>query len=143
MGGNLSFYIQAYNGYTGNGGAYGPWSPGMSFTNGSAPNPGRPTQLAPIGPGAGANPDYTWNYLANATYYQVWVQDDAGTFAYRWYTSAEVGCTAPGSVCNTTGMPTPNTAGLTGTNRHWYVRGYNGAGGALYGIWSYGQTYTP
>ncbi len=144
VGGDLSFYIQAYNGYTGPGGGYGAWSSGMSFTNGSPANPGRPSLLSPIGSGVGADTDYTWNYLADATWYQLWVQDDAGTYAYRWYTSAQLGCSSPGSLCTTSGLPTPHTTGFSGVNRHWYVRAYNGTGGNdLYGIWSYGETYTP
>jgi hypothetical protein len=63
----------------------------MFFSIGSPP--GKATLVSPSANIATTTPTYTWNAVATATYYQLWVQDtSASPKIQQWYTSAAAGC---------------------------------------------------
>jgi len=112
----------------------GDWSSGMAFT---APTPTDPpgvaTQVSPTGTISDTTPTYTWNPVASATWYQLWVGDSSGTKVNQWYAAAEAGCPSGVGTCSVT--PTTEVRGAG----QWWVRTYNSAG---LGGWSSGLPFT-
>jgi hypothetical protein len=109
---------------------YGPWGSGMGFTvTGSTPPAA--TLISPSGTTAATVPTYTWNAVATATYYYLWVRDAAGTTKVQtWYSAAQVGCAGGTGTCTIT----PSTS-LSAGGHTWWVDTWNSAG---YGPWSGG-----
>ncbi len=105
----------------------------MSFT---APTPSAPlaaTQVSPTGTINDITPAYTWNPVANATWYQLWVGDSSGAKINQWYAAADAGCADGVGTCSVT--PTTMVLGpMT-----WYIQTYNSGG---YGSWSSGMSFT-
>jgi hypothetical protein len=72
-------------------------------------------------------PTYTWNEVAGATYYYLWVNAPGGKNVIKqWYTSAQANCN--GTICSIT----PSTVLAVDTHT-WEVQTWNPAG---YGPWS-------
>ena len=124
----MTWYVQTYN----NAGE-GPWSHGLDYATGGAPNPGRATLLSPLG--SGDPQTFVWEQVPAATYYSLYLQDGSGEsqpIHDQWYTSAAAAC--DGTQCPVTVPQTP-----VGQS-YWWVRtwaddGVQGSTG-LYGAWS-------
>jgi len=95
--------------------------------------PAAATLIAPTGAIANALPTYTWNAVATATQYLLWVDDSSGGRIRVWYTAAQAGC---GSGTGTCGV-TPSVALVAGAGQWWIVTG-NASGS---GPWSTGMTF--
>src|SRR5207247_2544002 len=109
----------------------GPWSSGMSFTVASTPPPPAATIVAPSGSLASATPTFTWNAVASATQYLLWVDDSSGGRRRTTYTAAQVGCAS--------GTGIPYTALFRALNPgagQWWVVTSNASGS---GPWSSGM----
>ncbi len=123
--GNYTWWIQPWNP-----GGSGPWSSAMTF---SIPALGAATLISPTGPlGANYNPAYTWNEVASATWYYLWVNGPSGNVIKQWYTSAQANCN--GSTCSV--IPTTTLAGGSYT---WWIQPWNPAG---LGPWSAAMSFT-
>lgn len=81
----------------------------------------------------GLTPTYEWAAVANATQYQLWVDDPTGNRVRRWYTAAEAGC-ASAHTC----AVTPAVV-LTQGAVNWWVQTGNAFGS---GPWSARGTFT-
>jgi uncharacterized repeat protein (TIGR02543 family) len=121
--GSYRWWIQTWNES-----GYGPWSMGLSFT---VPNmvgpPGKATLVSPSGVASSNMPTYTWNAVANASWYQLWVNDAAtasGSWKIKkWYTSAESQCASGSGKCSV--APTAALAPGTAT---WWIQTWNSSG---------------
>jgi hypothetical protein len=111
---------------------YGPWSDGMAFTV-SAGVAGTATLLSPTGTISTRNPTYSWNAVANATYYYLWVNDSSGNKIATWYTASQAGCGSGTGVCSVT----PAT-GLSSGAATWWIQTWNPSG---FGLWSAGMGF--
>ncbi len=92
-----------------------------------------PVPLSPLGTTTGATPEYSWEPVSGATWYQLWVNDTTGTVLTRWYTSSEVG--AGSGTCRATPPEALASGGAT-----WWVRGWNAESGG--GPWSVAADFT-
>ena len=128
--GNGQWWIQTWNS---NG--YGHWSDAMHFTVAAEVNPpGKATLISPSGSVATNTPTYTWNAVAAATWYYLWVNDSSTTAKIqRWYTSADAGCPSGTGTCSVT----PSTALASGDGQ-WWIQTWNSGG---YGPWSDGMAF--
>lgn len=122
-GGNHIWYIQTWNAD-----GYGLWSAGMPF---STVPLGAPTLLAPTGEITDTAPTYSWNEVAGATWYYLYVDGPSGNVLKEWH-QASTSCS--GGTCSAT-----PAAGLKGGNHTWWVRAWNGAG---YGAWSDAMSFS-
>lgn len=95
--------------------------------------PGPTTLISPTGFSATTNPTYTWNAVANSTWYNLWVNDGTGNPIRQWITATDAGCSAGTGTCSTT--PTIPVIGLT----TWWVRTWNNIG---IGPWSSSLGFT-
>jgi hypothetical protein len=85
--------------------------------------------IAPAGPIGTARPTYTWNAVASATSYLLWVNDSMGPAKIaQWLGPTTVGCGPGTGTCSFT----PSTTLAPGAAR-WWVQTWNPAG---YGPWS-------
>jgi len=110
----------------------GLWSSSLSFVVGGS-SPGAATLLAPTGAGVGTSPTYTWDTVAAATWYYVWVNDDAGSATVSgWFNAAQAGCGGGELTCSVT----PSTA-VSGAGTFWVLT-WNPAG---FGPWSTPLTF--
>lgn len=79
--------------------------------------PSAPELISPIGMDSNQPPAFAWTEVATATWYPLWVKDEAGNVTAEWLKAANVcitgTCTYPLEV---------NTQGITS----WRVRGYDG-----------------
>jgi hypothetical protein len=127
--GSGQWWVRTYNSA-----GYGSWSGPVSFT---APTPtiapSAANQVSPSGEITDTTPTYTWNPVADATWYQLWVGDSSGNKINQWYTAAEAGCADGVGICSVT--PTTEVRGAG----QWWVRTYNSAG---YGPWSGPVSFT-
>ncbi len=105
----------------------------MSATTSSLP-PAGTTPVTPSGNLATTTPAYTWNAVAAATAYRIWVNDSTGFQFTTSVTAAEAGCSGGTGTCSVT----PQTP-LSPGRGHWYVQTWNAAG---YGPWSNGLSFT-
>jgi secreted trypsin-like serine protease len=122
-GGAHAWYIRTWNS-TG----YGPWSAAMNFM---VNPPGAATPGSPNGNIIDTSPTYTWNVVAGATHYYLWVNAPSGNgFIKQWYLATNV---CSGGTCSVT--PAPNHALGAHT---WFLRTWSSAG---YGPWSSGQAF--
>jgi hypothetical protein len=106
----------------------GPWSVALDFTATLGGPPGRAILLGPAGTLDGDMPAYTWNAVALASHYELWVEDARGVAIAQWYTAAAVGCPLGTGTCTVT----PAVALRPGPVR-WWVLTWNTVG---FGPWS-------
>ena len=108
----------------------GPWSAGMGFTVGELP--GAATLVAPTGPGAAASPTYSWQSVAGATQYSLWVNNSAGTRVVQgWHAAADVCAAGSCSLVPAQALPRgPYT---------WWIQARSASGD---GPWSAGMAFT-
>ena len=102
-----------------------PWSNFSSFTTTNpVPAPVTPIQISPSGTGATTAPTYTWNAVANATSYSIFLWDATTS------TSTITNVTASAALCpNGTGTCSLIQApALAGTSYAWYVNASNATG---------------
>jgi len=82
---------------------------------------------------ASSTPTYSWNAVADATYYRLYVADGSGVAIQTWYTAASAGCSSGTGTCSIT----PSTA-VSGSVT-WWVMTWNSAGN---GPWSTSLSFT-
>ena len=106
----------------------GAWSGYAHFAVGA--RPAAPTPSAPLGAGASATPAFTFNAVAGATGYQIylWTNATASGDSTIWYTPAQVGAPAGSGTASIT-LPATLPAGTY----IWQVRAKNASGA---GAWS-------
>lgn len=126
--GPATWWVQAFKGTRSS-----PWGTGVGITVSL-----RPPAVALISPAEAAvaptKPTYTWNAVAGATDYFLWVNDTRTKAAVRqMYTAAEAGCLAT-AVCRATPV-TPLAEGPA----TWWVQAFYGA---LPGPWGTGVGIT-
>ncbi len=120
--GRYKWWIQTWNAS-----GYGPWSIEQPFSVVVAA-PQTPTLVSPTGSVATSTPTYTWNAVAGATMYYLWVDGPLSTMFQKWYMAGEVGCGSGAGTC----AATPSPLFLSGPYR-WWVQAWNPAG---YSPWS-------
>ena len=84
-----------------------------------------------------STPAYTWNAVAGATYYRIYVADQTdpnAPYVNKWYTAAEVGCAGGTGTCSITPATT-----LPDAAYYWWIRAKNVAG---QGPWSALKSFT-
>ncbi|NDJ59480.1 MAG: S8 family serine peptidase [Chloroflexi bacterium] len=124
--GNYTWFIQTWNAA----GGFGPFSAPGDFT--VAVLPGQPTLIAPLGTISDTMPSFSWNEVAGANGYSVWVSaDDASqpggtTLLNEFYDAVNV---CNGGVCEI--APGLN---LSGGTYNWWVRAWSNISG--FGPWS-------
>lgn len=123
--GNCTWWVKSWNEQEGN--SY--WSPGKTFQAGVW---GVPVLAAPTGSSV-ASPTYLWQPVAEATWYQLWVEDSTGVRVNVWLTEEQVG--AATGQCSSTPEATLNPGDST-----WWVRPWNKTRG--YGPWSPGTSFS-
>ena len=101
---------------------------------GGGSSPGAANLVSPGGT-SGAIPIYTWNSVAVASHYYLWVEDSNGAARVtQWYDAATVGCGSGSGTCAVNaGIELP--AG----GSKWWIQTWNSAG---YGPWSAGMSFT-
>jgi hypothetical protein len=92
------------------------------------------TLVSPTGTVALARPTFTWNAVAKATHYQLWIKLGTTTKLQALYTATQTSCAAGTGQCSLL-SPLSLTAGAY----TWFIRPYNSVG---YGPWSSGMTFT-
>lgn len=121
--GSGQWWVQTWNSF-----GYGPWSNSMSFFVGTGSEPGAATLVSPSGAINDTTPIYTWNAVAGASYYKLYVNDATGTVIDVWITAADAGCSSGTGTCSSN----PSTVLATG-NGQWWIQTWNPSG---YGPWS-------
>ena len=106
---------------------YGAWSSATKIII-ATDLPKAATLVSPKGYTSDTTPTYTWNAIANSTWYQLWVNDSNGNKINKWLTAAQVGCNSGQKTCSYS----PSIA-LTKGAALWWIRTWNSAG---YGAWS-------
>ena len=119
---------------TSNAAGSGPWSSAMAYTVVGTPPPPPATLVAPSGSIASKTPTFTWNAVASATAYLLWVDDSSGGRIRTTYTAAQVGCATGTGTCSIA-----SSAVLTPGAGQWWIVTSNAAGS---GPWSSGMTFT-
>jgi hypothetical protein len=110
------WWIQSQNATTTNN---GPWSAPMNFTIGSI---GQATLVSPTGAAGTNTPTYTWNAVAGASVYRLWVTDSgASPRIDQTLTATQAGCAAGTGTCSVT----PTTA-LASGSASWWVQANGG-----------------
>jgi thioesterase domain-containing protein len=107
---------------------YGAWSNSLLFDVKSNALPSAATLVSPGGKVSDATPRYTWNAVANASWYYLWVDDSSGNVIKKWYRSSDVGCDSERGTCSVI----PEVTLSKGSGR-WWVQTWNSSG---YGPWS-------
>ena len=134
----------AFSGWTGSGGTFADIAAtSTTFTiNGDATvtanftlaTPGAAVLLSPNGGISTSTPTYTWNAVASATWYRLWVNDaSASPKIEQWYTAQQAGCASGTGTCSVT----PSTPMAQGAAQ-WWIQTWNAYG---YGPWSDGMTF--
>jgi len=119
---------------TSNAAGNGPWSARGTFTLAGTPPPGAATLVAPAGSIATSTPTFTWNAVASATQYLLWLDDSSGGRIRTWYSAAQAGCASGTGMCSLT----PGVTLSSGAGQWWIVT--NNASGN--GPWSSGMAFT-
>jgi ELWxxDGT repeat protein len=96
--------------------------------------PGAASLVSPNGNSGLTNPTYTWNEVAGATWYYLWVNRPNSEPFQHWYTAAQAGCN--GSTCSISNA----TPGLVAGTYTWWIQTWNPIGD---GPWSTGMTFSP
>jgi len=104
----------------------------MDFTVPAPTPPAAATLVSPNGSITTNNPTYTWNKVAAATWYNVYVSGPSGYVFSEWYSSA--------AVCGASQCSIANATTLAAGEHRWWVQTWNGTGG--YGPWSTGMSFT-
>jgi hypothetical protein len=105
---------------------YGDWSAPLNFTIA----PPAATLVSPSGPIGTKMPTYTWNAVAQADSYYLWVNDSSGPAKVtQWIGPATAGCGAGTGMCSFT--PPTNLATGAAT---WWIQTWSVTLG--YGPWS-------
>src|SRR5207247_1269461 len=112
----------------------GPWSTAMAFTVAGTPPPPAATLVAPSGNIATATPTFTWNAVASATQYLLWVDDSSGGRSRATYTAAQAGCASGTGTCSLAPGITLNPGA-----GQWWVVTSNASGS---GPWSNGLVFS-
>jgi len=110
----------------------GPWSSRLDFVVGEGV-PGAATLISPAGEVATNNPIYTWNAVADSSWYYLWVNDASGTPLRKWYTASQVNCANGSGQCSI--RPDISVSGYS----VWWIRSWNSRG---VGPWSAGKSFT-
>src|SRR5262249_29084919 len=110
---------------------YGPWSLPTAF---SVTPPSAATLIAPTDRVVTPTPTYRWGAVANATWYQLWVDDSTGNRVKQWFRAVDAGCAGCAQTC----AVTPDVALATGAVE-WWVKTWSDAGS---GAWSEGAVFT-
>jgi hypothetical protein len=96
--------------------------------------PDRLDLISPEGTISQTSPTFTWHPSAGATWYHLWIGDDASSLVFsKWYTASEVH-----DMINECSV-TPQGLSLSSGNYTWWVRSYNSYG---YSSWSSGMDFT-
>lgn len=119
-----TWWIRTYNSH-----GYGPWSAGSSFSTQSATPPAA-TLISPSGSAPSRRPIYTWQKVASATWYELYVSRGSTQLVDVWYPSA--------NVCGETICTAQPDGDLIDGDHSWWVRTWNSNG---YGPWSSGATF--
>ena len=117
--------------------ASGPWDRlNLQYTaEGSSGALGATTLLSPSGTGVGSAPALQWERVPGATWYRVWIDDEAsGIKLAKWYTADSLGCATAGP-CQI--VPFTSYVG----NTQWWVRTYRTQGNE-FGPWSSSLTFS-
>ncbi|MGE0357276.1 MAG: serine protease [Burkholderiales bacterium] len=120
--GSYAWYVLTWNAA-----GFGPWSAAMNFTVSTGGPPAAATLVSPSGT-IGGTPTYTWNAVAGAAYYFVYLSNGALTL----HSAAEAGCPAGTGQCSVAGRP------LVSGNYTWFVLTWNPDGA---GPWSAGMNF--
>ncbi|MEE9322006.1 MAG: hypothetical protein V3U76_16285 [Granulosicoccus sp.] len=90
--------------------------------------PAAATLQSPSGNISNSTPTYSWNAVANASWYYIWVKDSGGIKFRRWYTASQASCGSGAGECSVTAVaPLDNGSG------QWWIKTWNSAG---HGPWS-------
>jgi hypothetical protein len=127
--GAARWWIQTWNSA-----GYGPWSDSMAFTAAAPVFPGKATLVSPSGTISTTTPIYTWNAVADSSWYYLWVNDSNGNRIQKWYKAADAGCSSGAGTCSVT----PDIALARGSGK-WWVDTWNTNGS---GPWSNEMTLT-
>ena len=92
----------------------GPWSARADFAVGSG-IPGAATLVSPQGATTDTTPAYSWNAVATATSYYLWVGSGSDRIIGTEHTATQAGCAAGTGVCKVT----PSTALEAGAHTWW------------------------
>jgi hypothetical protein len=92
--------------------------------------PGQPTLVAPSGEISGSTIVFTWNAVADATWYQIWIGSSGHLALQQWYTADQARC-PNGGACTIT-----VTLGSGPGGYQWYIQAWNPSG---FGLWSVGN----
>jgi hypothetical protein len=111
----------------------GPWSEGMTFVAPEPTLPGQATLMSPSGKITTDAPSYTWNAVANATWYYLWVNDSSGNRIRSWHPASEVGCAGGTGTCSVA-----PERGLVPGPCEWWILTWNSLG---FGPWSDGLKF--
>jgi glucose/arabinose dehydrogenase len=122
--GQHTWWIQARNAA-----GASPWSSAMMFTVGA---PAAPTLVSPNGSGVATRPTYSWNTVASATDYQIWVNGPAGTPVVQQWLGGLTDCA--GATCTAT----PAVDLGPGAHQFW-IQARNSFGA---GPWSAAMSFT-
>src|SRR6266571_5163874 len=106
----------------------------LTFTVNSAVPPGAATLVTPSGNIATTTPTFSWNAVANATQYLLWVDDSSGGRSRATYTAAQAGCASGTGTCSLA----PGLVLNPGVGQWWVVT--SNASGS--GPWSNGLSFT-
>ena len=96
--------------------------------------PEKATLISPSGEITEDNPTYTWNAVANSTWYYLWVSDSTGNKIKKWYTDDDANCGGGTGQCSVT-----NTTELEDGSCKWWIQTWNDYG---YGPWSDAMPFT-
>jgi hypothetical protein len=125
-GGNFTWWVRTWNSA-----GYGPWSNGMAFNTTIPTPPGAATLTSPTGNlGTNYTPNFAWNEVASATYYELYIQGPSGKVLDKWYQAS--------AICSSGTCTAVTPISLGGGNFTWWVRTWNSAG---YGPWSSGMNF--
>jgi hypothetical protein len=103
----------------------------MNFTVGGD-LPEAATLISPSGTISETSPTFTWNAVATATWYRLYVREgSSGSVIDTWYQASNV---TSGSTCSVTPSTTLNSEDHT-----WWIQTYNAYG---YGPWSDSMDFT-
>ena len=118
-------------------GGEGPESASMRFAVISPPVASPPvaaTLIAPKGTTTDTTPTYSWNAVAAATHYYLWVSRGSSKVIGTWYTAAQAECATGTGTCRIT----PSTA-LQSGDHAWWIQTWNAKGR---GPWSARSDFT-
>ncbi len=97
------------------------------------PSPPGPAELvAPVGSiGSNYTPSFTWNEIADSTWYYLWVNGPSGAVIKQWYEAS--------NVCNAGSCTVVSPVTLGGGNHTWWIQTWNSGG---LGPWSDAMSFS-